>query len=332
MILPKLNIDKNSQFKVLVFRNGDIGNTVVSEPFFPILKEMYPNVIIHGVFDKIGSQLFHANPYIDEVFTFNKNRDSFKAKVQLVKKWRKEKYLISFHLKSGITNELMAFLSGIPYRIGFPLKGSLQFVNTKIIKRKEILHHFENGRYLLSIFGREIPSKLPQLYSSKTSTEQIEKLLTEQNLGKNKYVVLHPTGKTMKKGNWSIAYYSDLINEIIKRFNIPVIIIGIPNELEEIKSLIRPRENLQYYFEDNIILKSELIKNSKYFIGNDSGPFHIAECWQVPSVVLYKKNDDGYKRWYPLNKEKSLPIFIPDLSEKKEITNKVFNFLDQWNK
>jgi len=329
--LPKLNINDKSKFKVLVFRNVDIGNTVVSEPFFRILKKMYPNVIIHGVFDEIGTQLMDANPFIDEVFTFNKNRDSFKSKVKLVKKWKKEKYLFSFHLKSGITNELMAFASGIPHRIGFPLKGSIQFVNTKVIKRKELLHHFENGRYLLSIFGREIPTFLPQLYSSETSNKRLRKLLIDQNLEKKNYVVLHPTGKTMKKGNWSIDYYSDVIDEIIVKFNIPVVIIGIPNELEEIKSLIGERENLQYYFEDNIILKSELIKNSKYFIGNDSGPFHIAESWQVPSVVLYKKKDDGYKRWYPLNKEKSLPIFIHELSKKEKVLNKVFDFLDRWN-
>ncbi len=325
-------IKSKEPFNILVFRNGDIGNTAVSEPFFRELKRLFPNTTVHAVFDSIGSVLMEDNPYIDKIFTFNKNKDSLSRKVELIKIFRKNNYLFSFHLKSGITNELVAFLSGIKYRIGFPLKGSFQFINYKVIKTNEIKHHLENGNYLLSIFNQPLTALIPKLYSSEKSEKLFKDFLREKDLEERKYIVLHPAGKTMKKGNWSVSYYSNLIKLLIKKYNLPIVVIGIPPELEEVKNILGKDENVIYYFEDNIKIKSELIKKAKYFLGNDSGPFHIAESWQIPSVVLYKKDDDNFKRWYPLNKDKSFPIFISELENEKMVFSKVSKFLAQWKK
>jgi heptosyltransferase-3 len=317
-------------FKILVFRNGDIGNTVVSEPFFREFKRLFPKSIIHAVFDVIGSELMSDDPHIDFIYTFNKNKDSLSRKIELIKLWRKNNYLFSFHLKSGITNELLAFLSGIKYRIGFPLKGSFQFVNHKVIKSNQIKHHVDNGNYLLSIFNQPLESCTPKLYSSENSEKLINDFLLSKALVESKYIVLHPAGKTMKKNNWSVSYYSNLIKFLEREYHLPIIIIGIPPELNDVKSILGKNENMIYYFEDNIKIKSELIRKAKFFLGNDSGPFHIAECWQVPSVVLYKENNDNYKRWHPLNKEKSQPLFISELENEEKVFSRITKFFAQW--
>ena len=65
--MKKLKL-KTEHPKILVFRNGSIGNTLMDSPFFRIIKEIFPECTLYCVFDNIGKELMKTNPYIDKIF------------------------------------------------------------------------------------------------------------------------------------------------------------------------------------------------------------------------------------------------------------------------
>ncbi len=323
-----ISLEKNIK-KILVFRNGDIGNTLVAQPFFRLLKEFYPAAALHVVVDNIGKELLKNDPNIDRFFVFNRRRDSLSKQWSLVKQWRKEKYGVSFHLRSGIRNEQLAFFSSIPVRIGFPLKGALQFLTLKI-KKETVVHHFQLGRLFLLHFHKHVPVYLPKLYADENEKNKIEKLLREHNLLAGKYVVLHPTGKSVKEDNWQLTFYNKIIDLIYDEYKLPCVVIGVGKEREEIERIFKGKNKPMFWFVDDICGKSELIRQSKFFCGNDSGPFHIAECWNIPSIVLYRDNPGNYKKWYPLNDNISVPIFHAELKNENLIIEKMKIIINRW--
>jgi ADP-heptose:LPS heptosyltransferase len=323
-----MSLEKNIK-KILVFRNGDIGNTLVAQPFFRLLKEYYPNSVLHAVVDNIGKEILKNDPNIDRFFIFNRKKDPLSKQLDLVKQWRKEKYDVSFHLRSGIRNEQLAFFSSIPMRIGFPLKGSFQFLTLKI-KKNGLVHHSHLGRLLLEHFYEDVPTYLPKLYVDENEKKKIEKLYQKYNLVPGEYVVLHSTGKSVREDNWQLTFYNKIIDLIYEEYNLPCVVIGVGNEQEEIERTFKVKNKPIFWFADDIGGKSELIRQAKFFCGNDSGPFHIAECWNIPSIVLYRDNPGNYKKWYPLNDELSVPIFHCELKNEKLILGKIKIIMKRW--
>jgi ADP-heptose:LPS heptosyltransferase len=316
--------------KILVFRNGAIGNTLVSQGFFRTLKELYPRSELHLVVDAIGKEVLKYDPFIDKFFIFNRKKDSFSYQWNLVKEWKKEAYDISFHLRSGVRNELLAFFSKIPRRVGFPLKGTYQFL-TDIVSNSGGHHHSDLGRILLSHFEPDVPNHLPRLFSHEEEEKKVSEKLDNLKIEKKNYVIIHPTGNTVKKDEWNLSFFNSVIEYISTELKLTCILIG-SSEAE--KQFVEKELNFSgepvFWYGDNISIISELIRNAKFFCGNDSGPFHIAECWDIPSVVLYRDNPENYKKWRPLNLELSEPVFHSELKDHEALLNKLSLIFKRW--
>jgi heptosyltransferase-3 len=91
----------------------------------------------------------------------------------------------------------------------------------------------------------------------------------------SKRVAIHP-GSTELKRNWPIEKFEKVAEELTKIGYEPFIIPQLPS----ISDL------------------SAVIYESGYFLGNDSGPGHIASCLNIPHVIVAK--DKQYMRlWRP---------------------------------
>ncbi len=311
--------------KILVFRNSGIGNTIVDSVFLKLIKEIYPKCTTYCVLDNIGEKLLKENPYIDKIDIFNRRTDNLYYQWKLLKQWRKEKIDISFHLRSGIRQEILAFLSGIPVRVGFKLNGSFQFL-THIINKNKDFHRINNSRLLLALLKEDIPEYFPELYQCIDDKKFIYSYLKKHGFFTKNYIIMHPCGKTYGNENWNLDFYSKIVKKLRSWCDYPIFIIGNKSEICVVKKILGEKEGLTYLMNFHIGQISELINNSLLFIGNDSGPAHIAEAWNVPKVVVYRDDHLNFIKWSPLRKDLSLVIFQHELINQNTFT-KIYNFL-----
>lgn len=122
-----------------------------------------------------------------------------------------------------------------------------------------------------------------------------------------KRVVLHPFSGDSKK-NWPLKKYLKLAKKLSKAGFEPTFVFSekeqsfFPLKLEK-KAFNSLKELLFFIYE------------SKYFIGNDSGPGHLASYLEIPSLII----SDSKKRmqlWQPGWKKAKLitpPIFVPNI-------------------
>jgi len=115
---------------------------------------------------------------------------------------------------------------------------------------------------------------------------------------KNKIVII----RTLRKHGWFINYkflrnYKDLL------------FIGLPDEYDDLKKEI---PNLEFYDCKEFLEMAQIIKSSKFFLGNLSLGFHIAEALKVPrllegspiDVVYYPHGDQAYTFFFQEHFEK----------------------------
>ncbi len=283
--------------KWLVFSNGVLGHTLYVLPALKALKDRYPQAYINMVVDSASAELVAASPLVDEVTVFNRKKDSLVRQWQIVKGWRKEKYDVSIHFRSGVRNEQLAFLASVKNRFGHKLKGSLQFVNNICFDVNDV-HVLKKRSCMISqVLGEDVDLKAPEIHHDDIGADQVEKLLKDTGLSKGKYLVLHPAGKTFGGMNWSLERWACVAADVAKL--IPVVVVCAPFERDAVSKAINGK-NI-FHFSGTVGFLSELIRRSGYFLGNDSAPAHIADAWRRPRVVVYPDAEKECIKWAPLH-------------------------------
>ena len=112
------------------------------------------------------------------------------------------------------------------------------------------------------------------------------------NLPFDEYIVLYISGNKISK-EWHPEVYAELINNTFKRYNInyPIILLGANYDKEHLAIAGNKLEEygykISFFIEkpfENVIY---IIKNSKYFIGYQSGLSIIADNFDIPQTMLY---------------------------------------------
>jgi ADP-heptose:LPS heptosyltransferase len=130
------------------------------------------------------------------------------------------------------------------------------------------------------------------------------------NIGK--YLVIAPYSN-WKERQYSKENYIKLITFLLKNFKYKIVLIGSSNPNE-----IKFNENIASKFEDiinltgktSILEMSYIIKNTELFIGNDSGPSHVA--YIIAKKVLVFFGSVYYENRLPLNKKLKNKIIALD--------------------
>lgn len=280
----------------LIFSNGVLGHTLYVLSAIKELKKIYPGAFVTMVVDKGSAELVRDNPLIDKVSVFNRKEDSLSRQWELVKEWRRDRYDISIHFRSGVRNELLAFLAGVRSRNGNKLKGSFQFLNNIFQDRKGV-HVLENrGFFMSNVLGREITLAPPELHHDQQAQSEVGAVLAENGIEPGEYVVLHPAGKTSGGLLWSLEHWAETASRVAARY--PVVVVCAPFEREKVMEVING-DNI-HHLGGSAAFLSEIISASRWFMGNDSSPGHMAAIWRKPRVVVYSNGPAEYVKWSPL--------------------------------
>jgi ADP-heptose:LPS heptosyltransferase len=113
------------------------------------------------------------------------------------------------------------------------------------------------------------------------------------------YLVFCGGGKTATQ-RWPLAWYGRVLQNISRRWQIPVIGIGGPDDLQDYR-----RELLSVFPQLQIpptgLLIGELVELLRFalgYLGNDTGPMHVAAAVDCPvATVMSARNKPG--RWDP---------------------------------
>ncbi|MCP4633360.1 MAG: glycosyltransferase family 9 protein, partial [candidate division Zixibacteria bacterium] len=64
------NIESND--RIVIFRNGSIGNTLVAVPLIRSIRKAVPDCHIAVVVDPVGKELLKYCPYVNELILYDK--------------------------------------------------------------------------------------------------------------------------------------------------------------------------------------------------------------------------------------------------------------------
>jgi ADP-heptose:LPS heptosyltransferase len=267
---------------VLIFRVGNLGDTVVALPAFYSISFKHNNKKIYlltndtnsavSFLDKIG--IFSQTLYLSKGFKFI--LDIFKLYFHIKKNNIETIYNLAtrFNIKSSIRDEFFfKFICGIKNYYAVP---SISYESKNKIK-----YDYE-GKRLLNVIGYTFDS-----------TSYISKVLCNDSNIKisGKYIIICPFSNMQSK-NWGEDNFIIIINHVLSKYNdINVVLIGVNSEFNLDSFFIDSNRVMNLIGKTNISDLLSIINNCLLMISLDTGPIHIAALLKKYSINIFSSRD-----------------------------------------
>ena len=249
---------------VAVLRLRSLGDCVLTTPALEILKRARPDLRIAVMVEDRFRAIFEGNPAIDAIIPPS------------LQSLRAVKPRLCLNLHGGTRSAWMTAASGARYRAGFGHFRHRRVYNLHIPRAQQILNierkvhtaeHLASAMFWLGAPRVEIPRA---------------KLVCGQFVRHESIAVIHPVAATAEK-TWPAAGFLATA-ERLRAQGVEPVFIGAPTDDLRVFSAYRnqvgPLSELK-----------ALLSSASLFIGNDSGPAHMAAAFALPSIVIFSDSD-----------------------------------------
>ncbi len=287
-----------------------IGDAVMTMPALRALRKELPDIKISLLVKPWVAPLFENNPFIDNIILYEDNYSGMSGKFRLSSVLRTKSFCSSILFQNAFDAALIAFLSGIPQRIGYnrDLRGFLLTDSIPFDNDDRKMHHIEYYLNILRQAGINAEFSLPYIYLSLNERLRTRNLLKGL---KRPVVGINPGASYGSTKRWQPEKFAEVTRKIISDLNGSVVIFGGPSETGIAEKIINElasfhsslpglapqsgagvtRHLLNMAGKTNLRELSALISECDVFLTNDSGPMHIGYAVRTPMVAIFGSTD-----------------------------------------
>jgi len=303
---------KGKTKNILIIQLWGIGETILTVPAIKALKKRYNKTAIDVLCTPRNKDVYFRYKFISKLNVVKLN--PFSLKWFVLKNWRKYDIVIDMEEYLDISAILSFFIG--KYTIGYS-HGVRSLVYSKKVKYNDKQHISKTFFDLVKALGvKGSVKKLEKLNYTGTDKKIVDLSLKYSGIRKKHFIAGIAAGaaESSKSRMWSKENFAGLIEKIFsKKKNAKIVLIGADYEKklnDSIINLIKNKgiKNNIINFAGKFTLRQTfyLISKCSLFIGNDSGPMHIAAAMNVKTIGLFGPNLPI--RFAPFN-EKSKAIY-----------------------
>jgi heptosyltransferase III len=298
--------------RVLFIRLRNLGEAVLDTANLRALKRFRPDLQITTLVEAIYTDLYDADPDLKAIPLTRGSQDkrsSLTSRLSIIQTIRRHKFTAVINLHGGPTSAQLTFMSGAKHRIGASHFRNGYAYNLRVPPSEEILGR-TNLHTVESQFGwfkwLGLPNETPaptQLFVADNPRTTARAKLQAAGVDQHQpYAILAPTNEFYTK-RWMPERYAAIAEQLIAR-GYQVVLTGAPTaeQIAQVTSVqAATSQNLTSLTSLSIGELMAVIADAKVFIGNDSGPAHIAAAVKTPLVVLF--GPASSVRWRPWTEE-----------------------------
>ena len=271
--MPSLLERLPERSRVAVIRLRSLGDCVLSTPGLRLLKQTRPDLSLAVAVEDGFRDVYAGNPDIDAILP---------PHLSALRRWRPA---LCLNLHGGTRSAWMTFLSGARWRAGFGHYRFPGIYNLLIPRAQETLggerpvhtaEHVASAMFHLGVPMVEIPRAVLVADG-------------QPELSPGSYAIIHPFASRADK-TWPAERFLAVAARLRSDGLEPVFLGGPRDDATPFQAFrtlaARPLSEIKTWMRDAAL-----------FVGNDSGPAHLAAGFGIPAVVLFGSSDPS--TWYP---------------------------------
>ncbi len=261
------NPQKVSPKRILIIKIDELGDMVNSVHVFQLLENRYPTAEITVWCKPFCKPLIENDPHLTAVVT---------SAAQL-----HGRYDVIVDLRGTLHSIWVAFKNFPSYRVD---RGTIRLRNK--IAGGHPHEVVTNYQIIAPLVGPLQQPLVLQLYPSVQQRERAQAFADKKAL--QHFAVLH-VGARRALRRWSAPRFAALANYLKQQKNMDIVFAGDASDLPLIAQVqaLLSFNTVVAAAELNLMEFAALLSAAELFVGNESGPLHIAAAMQTPTVGLY---------------------------------------------
>ncbi len=285
--------------RVLLVRMRSLGDTLLLTPAIRRLKQWRPDLRLSVLLYEDFAPALQGNPDLEEVIVLRKGGlGGLLSAFAIWKKVRQQKFHLVVNLHGGTMSALLTWFCGAEHRLaGGPLPYRFAYTAMppplgEVIGHDKI-HCVEVPLGTLQWAGLP-PGDVPPmvLVPQEDARRVIHTKLQAAGLAPGeRYAVMVPVARFATL-EWPFERYGAIARYLKEKHGLTSVLDCLSGEEWKLDAVDRAYgSRLPRLVPLSIPELAALIDGAELFVGNDSGPAHIAAALQRPSVVLYGSSD-----------------------------------------
>jgi ADP-heptose:LPS heptosyltransferase len=297
--------------KLLLIKLAYIGDTVSVLPVVENLREKAPHHTVDVMVNGGSEELLAYHPGIRKVWGYDRQQakrsvlSSAAYHARMIRRLRAERYDVVIDYTYGDRSSFLSFMTGAPQRITYQSTNTFsRFLMTYFIPLEPLRSHIvdcqlESLKTLgIQEFDRKMTIHIPHGLLS-----EMDQRIYDSGIGPERMkVVIHP-GARKRLREWRPDRFGEIGRRLKELYRAAIILIGGPGDEASVGNAERAMGFKADFKSTELSLLglAALLKRSHLFLGNDSGPGHIAAAVQCPTVTLFGSTYPHI--WRPMNPE-----------------------------
>ena len=313
-----MKAEKKKRQGSLVILSLGLGDLVFSLPVIEALKADSPSEPFFFLTHRRNSEFLSLVPGIDRIVTYENAKNPLEV-FSLVKNLRRLRLRRAFILNPLLQGSLLAWLAGIPERIGYRRdyegkQSLLGFEKTLLTyaydPRPEKMHETERYLDLLRLFGMKVSGTHP------VPRLNLDASLRKANdpiwgLGNGPRVAIN-LGTAWPMRRWPVERLAACGKWLQSAYDARIVLVGVSEDKVLGETVLRQMERHAVNAAGAFSLPelAVFLKQADLFISNDTGTMHLAAALDVPMIALFGPGDPEKVR--PLSENAKVlkhPIF-----------------------
>lgn len=324
--------------RILVVQLADIGDLVMTSAFLREVRRQFPKAKVTLIVAPLTAPLARSCPDVDEIQVFDYRslagtdwlkkslgcRAWWKAARRLANREKESRPDLAFSVRQDadsvqLASHIVMASSGARWKIGYELDPVLLGTRSSqlldiVVPRAFEGHEVARQLHLLEEAGWDVsPTASLEYWSTRETESHVEELHQTLNFSPGQqYIGIH-TGSGHSLKRWPLPFFAEIASWLEKEQNYHLLFFGDESDRADAAHVI-DKAGLQR----GTILAGKIplsvtatyMRRLDGFIGNDSGPFHLAVAAGIPTVGIYGPADPvRYGPWKGRSKivTRSLP-------------------------
>jgi predicted lipopolysaccharide heptosyltransferase III len=273
------------QARILLIRVRSMGDCLLLTSPIRALKEEFPRFRISVLVESRFAGCFEGNPDIEEVLSISRKREA----LSLVRR----RFDLVVNLHGGPTSLTYSLLARGP-RIGFEQFQYNRLYQGLLPSPDPKIHSVEATMAAFQWLGVQRETPPPLRYDGRP-----QRMSPMLGAVRNPYVVIHPAA-LMETKRWEARKFAELARSL-QNLGLSIVLTCGPGEESSVAEVSKDVPSPQILLGLGIPELAELIRGAKLYVGNDSGPMHLAAAVGTPIIALWGSSDS--RRWRPWSAE-----------------------------
>jgi heptosyltransferase-2 len=323
----KSNFPLDEMQKILVVQLADIGDVILTSPFIRELRGFFPNAWIGLVVQPRIFELIEKCPYVNEVIVFDwraiKNVDAFlrgSSAWWTLPSRASRQNLWKHHLDMAISirwNEdscqaaslILMYTSGATTRVAYkatstdPMRYGWKDLNRLITRgpsRGSPKHEVEHQLDILRYLGTNPKNTQLEVWTTKEDDRFAKDIFKSHSIAPTDVPIVFAPGAAWSFRRWPPERFIELGRWLQEIYKAHILIVAGKNEHDlavQIEKGLHKNKTINLAGKTTLREMASIFKRCRLFIGNDSGPLHIAAAAGIPVVGFYGPGE--YQRFKP---------------------------------